>query len=683
MKNFFDELNQGLQVAEVIQQSYGKSWRPSADFVLCRDLEGNPTAVFGKPYWDFNPMRLRANKIWAIRFDGVFGTSGTAQNSLTEEIKWILFCLLFFVSTGHIGRMSVSMLSQYFLTLRTAARFCYEKGAGELAGVISLQELLTTPAYLTPYARWMKVNEVGSTQRKLMRALLGHLVSVGEDRLGYKLQGVFDIDFDIDEDAKQHPVIPTKIYLAVINALGLSLDVLYDHREPLEQYLGEFDNPRYGYTHYHQKKVNGNKAPKSYEPVFEETLKIHKIESLFSGDFSCSGRGVLSSTVLKMQWVAKTVIHLYTGMRDQEVLRLPYDCIDQDEVVSATLDEGGLARDKPIIVKVLSTTTKFTGYRKTVSWLATDEAVRAVEVARAICRGISKLYGVDPKAMPLFLNPAIINRAQTEIGVPFWNDVSKPDFLLEGFIITPSDLEELQLTDPSRDFSNEKFFQVGSPWNFTSHQFRRSLAFYGSSSGFISMPSLRKQFKHLCTQMTRYYANNFELLKTIFGYYDEKKGEYVLPKTHVLFEVQTGVPMNIAYDLLAHAFGDDAPLFGGVGSYISNQRGKLESGDVHIVDMRKETERQAADGKISYRPTLLGACTRTGKCEHFLLGAAVSCLSCADGIIEKEKLDEAIEDNERDLELYEPGSGEYQVVQYELSNMRKFRERLIPAVEVA
>lgn len=53
MKNFFDELNQGLQVAEVIQQSHGKSWRPSADFVLCRDLEGNPTAVFGKPYWDF------------------------------------------------------------------------------------------------------------------------------------------------------------------------------------------------------------------------------------------------------------------------------------------------------------------------------------------------------------------------------------------------------------------------------------------------------------------------------------------------------------------------------------------------------------------------------------------------------------------------------------------------------
>jgi len=683
MSNFFDDLNQGLQISEVTQFAGKKNWRPSADFVLCRDLEGNPTAVYGNSYWDFNPMRLRANKIWAIRFDGVFTTKELGQEPFIEEIKWILFCLLFFVSSGHTGRMSVSSLSQYFLTLRSAARFCYARGAGDLAGIITLQDLFTTPAYLNSYIRWMKVNEVGSTQRKLVRALLNHFVVIGEERIGFKLQGVFDVDFDVDESSKQHPVIPTRIYLAVINALGLSLDTLYSHREALEHYLAAFDNPLYGYTHYHQKKVNGNRAPTLYEPTFGETLSLHDLESLFSGDFSCEGRGVLSSTVLKMQWVAKTVIHMYTGMRDQEVLRLPYDCIDQDEVVSATLDDNGLARDKPVIVKVLSTTTKFTGYRKSVSWLATDEAVRAVEVARAICRGISKLYGVDPKTMPLFLNPAIINRSQTEVGVPFWNDVSKPNFLLNGFIVTQSDLDELQVTDPSRDFASEKFFQVGSPWNFTSHQFRRSLAFYGSSSGFISMPSLRKQFKHLCTQMTRYYANNFEKLKTIFGYYDEKKGEYVLPKTHVLFEVQTGVPINIAYDLLAHAFGDDAQIFGGVGSYISNQRGKLESGDVHIVDVRKETEKQAADGKISYRPTLLGACTRTGKCEHFLLGAAVSCLSCADGIIEKEKLDEAIEDNERDLEMYEPGSGEYQVVQYELSNMRKFRERLIPAVEVA
>lgn len=683
MSNFFDDLNQGLQFSDVMQDAVTKTWRPSSDFVLCRDREGNPTAIYGKSFWDFNPVRLKANKIWAIRFDGVFEFQGAIQQSLIDEIKWILFCLLFFVSTGHTGRMSVGVLAQYFLTLRTAARFCYEKGAGELAGVITLQDLFTTPAYLAAYARWMKVNETGITQRKLIRALLNHMVSIGEDRLGYKLHGVFDIDFECEDDTKQHPVIPTSIYLGVINALGESLDALYDNREALEQYLAAFDNPLYGYTHLHQKKVNGNRAPKHYEPVFEETLEIHGLESLFSGDFSCSGRGVLSSNILKMQWVVKTVIHLYTGMRDQEVLRLPYDCIDQDEVVSATLDDKGVERDKPIMVKVLSTTTKFTGYRKTVSWLATDEAIRAVEVARAICRGISRLYGVDPKTMPLFLNPAIINRAQTEIGVPFWNNVSKPNFLLNGFIMTESDLDELQLTDPSRNFANEKLFQVGGYWNFTGHQFRRSLVFYGSSSGFISMPSLRKQFKHLCTQMTRYYANNFELLKTIFGYYDEKKGEYVLPKTHVLFEVQTGVPINVAYDLLAHAFGDDARLFGGVGTYISNQRGKIETGDVHIVDVRKETEKQAADGKISYRPTLLGACTRTGKCEHFLLGAAVSCLSCADGIIEKEKLDEAIKDNERDLESYEPGSGEYQVVQYELSNMRKFRDRLIPIVEVA
>lgn len=28
--------------------------------------------------------------------------------------------------------------------------------------------------------------------------------------------------------------------------------------------------------------------------------------------------------MIQMQYVLKTVIHLYTGMRDQEVMRMPY-----------------------------------------------------------------------------------------------------------------------------------------------------------------------------------------------------------------------------------------------------------------------------------------------------------------------------------------------------------------------
>lgn len=656
-------------------------WRPADDFVICRDVDGEVTAYYGGMKWDLNPIRLKANRIAMIGFDSIFKQYDAGQDGLIREVRYLLFCLFFYVQSGHLGRMSAGMLGQYFLTLRTAARYCYDQKANPLVGIISLQQLFSNPAYLNAYSKWLIQENIGGTQRKLTKSLISHMVAIGEDRLGYKLHGVFNIDFGNGaEVVHQHPVIPTRIYLEVINSVGDWLDVIYPKRKAIERFLDCFISPYYGYTDDHQKTISG--GPAVIEPDFNQALRLHKLDKVFSGDLHCVGRGVLSSSILKIQWILKTIIHLYTGMRDQEVMLLPYTCIDVEEIVSATLDDDGVSRDKPIIVKVLSSTTKFSGYRKSSSWLATDEVVRAVEIARSICRAISNLFGVRPEEMPLFLNPAIVNRRETKVGVPTWNDVSKPKFLLDRLTITESDFQELQATDSSRDFSNLPGFSVGAPWSFTSHQFRRSLAFYGSNSGFISLPSLRKQFKHLSVQMTRYYANNFSKLKTIFGYYDEKVRDFVLPKSHVLFEYQTGMPLSIAYDLLAHAFGEGSQLFGGVGSYISGQRKKMEEGGIHIAALRKETEKQAAEGKISCKATVLGACTYTGKCNSYLLGHVTTCLSCADGIIEQDKLEEAITDSEQDLSLYEPDSGEYQVVKAELTSLKQFHEKFIPLAEV-
>lgn len=683
MAGFFESLDKVLHssgAASLISVDPG--WRPANDFIICRDVDGRPTAVYGAAVWDLNPVRLKASKIPKINFRKIFDEYALDQEYLIQELRWLLFCLFFYVNTGRLGRISAGMLCQYFLTLRTAARFCYSQKNNALVGVITLQQLFTNPAYLNAYRHWMDKNKLGQTQRKLTRSIISHMVVIGEERLGYKLAGVFDQDFGVDDGAgKQHPVIPTRIYLDLINSLGDWMDLLYLHKDSIERFLKCFEKPLYGYTVNHQRKISDGLSV--FELDFESAVKRHRLGKVFAGDLSCAGRGVLSSAVLKIQWILKTVIHTYTGMRDQEVMRLPYNCVDEEEVVSATKDNNGVVRDNPIVINVISSTTKFTGYRKAVSWLATDEVVRAVEIARCICRGLSRLYGVKFDNMPLFLNPAVINRRDTQVGVSSWNEVSKPRFLLDGFIIQASDLQELQVSDPSRDFSREEAFRVGSPWPLTSHQFRRSLAFYGSSSGFISLSTLRKQFKHLSTQMTRYYANNFEKLKTIFGYYDESVGDFVLPKHHVLFEYQTGVPMNMAYDLLAHAFGNDAPLFGGVGSFISNQRGKMDGGDIHIVELRADTHKQARDGKISYHPTFLGGCTHIGKCESYLLGAISTCISCKDGIIEKHKLEDAIIQNEADLALYESGSGEYQVIEAELLALKKFRQKLIPAQEVA
>jgi hypothetical protein len=678
--DFFTTLSESAKSApSTTLESYGDGYGPPRDdFVLCTDVNGKPTAVYGQPRWDLNPLRLKANKIAIFRFDLFFQNEGAEQTGLINQVKYILFCLMTFIGAGHIGRLSPGSLGQYLLVLRSLSRFCLGLKSNEMVGVLSLQQLFTTPVYLAAFLRENK--QLGSTQRKILRSLINHLVTLGEDRLGYRVHGVFDLDYGKIGTVNQHPVIPTRIYLEYINVLGDNLQQLYGGCDAYEAFLASFVSPNYGMSQSHQLSVL--RVPASdIRPNLAQSIRDHGLGSVFSGDFSCKGRGVLSSAILKMQWVIKNTIHAYTGMRDQEVMRLPYECLSQDEVVGDTVDDQGVLRDKARMVDLISTTTKFTGYRKSEAWLATEEVIKAVRVAQAICRGISAIYGVAPEKMPLFLNPAIISRSATEIGVSLWNEESKPSGMLASVIIEKRDIEELSASDPRRNFAADRKFQVDQPWPLSSHQFRRSLAFYGSSSGFVSLPSLRKQFKHLTLQMSRYYANNFEKLKTIFGFYDTEQDKFILPKNHLAFEFQMGLPMSVAYDLVTELLGADNPLFGGVGGYADKQKTRLDKGEVNIADVRAETVKQVESGHIWYRPTLLGGCTKAGQCDEYLLGDFTACLSCEGAIIKPDQVSIAIIDTEAELEGYQAGTGEYEVTKAEHARLVKYSERLLPLVE--
>lgn len=687
MEDFFEGLGGDFtDLSDALSIPVDPVWRPESDFVLCRDLNGVATAVYGGQCWDFNPMRLSAYLVPKIRFNNFPSSDSPETAALVEEVRYLLFCLFFYVKSGRLGRLSVEGLYTYSRVLRYAVQFCLSQKGNPLVGGLSLSQLFSNPAYLSAYRLWMDSNKVHNQTRSYTRSLILHLAAIGEVRLGFALNGVFSEGFGAQKDIyNQHPIVPTRIYIGVINDLGDCLDLLHSHKDLLEGFLSCFQDLQYGWSEEYQ--IRRFEAQSfSLQPNLPEAIRSHGLDRLLTGDFQPLGiggwamanRSGVSAVLMRMQWILKYVIHLYTGMRDQEVMRLPYSCLDAEELSAPTTDETGRIFDSSMMVSIISTTTKFSGYRRSTAWLATECVVRAVEVAQAICRALSSIYKVDYEKMPLFLCPVVTFKESNIPKVSVFHEVEhRPDFVLK-YTLQDDDLAELAASDPFRNFAEDERFQLGASWRFTSHQFRRSLAFYGSSSGFISLPSLRKQFKHLSIQMTRYYSNNFEKLKTIFGYYDEDKKEFVLPKNHFLFEYQTGVPLNIAYDLLDHAFGDGSVLFGGVGTYISNQREKNGAGEIHIADHRKETEQQAKEGKIAYRTTLLGGCTTVGKCDSYLLGNAVSCLSCDEGIIEKEKLEGAIADDEALLERLEPGTGEYQVVESELNGFKKFHQRFIP-----
>jgi hypothetical protein len=654
-------------------QLYGK---PAHDFVLCRDAKGNAKAVYGERVWDFNPYRLSAKKLARIRFDTVFGEDGQ-QHVLIEEVKCLLYCLIYYAGGGRLGKLGASTLCRYWQFLRLAIQFCYDQKQKPMVDVLSLRELFTVPVYLAAF-----VSQT-SLDKKIFSGILKGLARVGEKRLGYAV--INPAKFNLSRlEYKQHPVIPTRIYLNLINLTGDLLDQLYVGIERFESFIACFADEHYGTTHDTQDSYGvGGKAHR--RPDMAQAIKDHGLISVFAGEFECSGKRNLQLLLLRMQYLVKTVLHLYTGMRDQEVMRMPYHCLSDQLVRQVVVDDQGIERDKPRLVKVLSTTTKFAGYNKEASWFAPGEVVKAVEVAQAICRGLAKLYKIELDAhCPVFLNPSVVSytRNSAEVGVTVFRATRIQGTALHALSIQAEDLQELAQSDPSRDFYNESAFAVGQPWPLTSHQFRRSLAFYGSSSGFLSLPTLRAQFKHMTIEMSRYYANGYDNLRTVFGYYDDKKKHFVLPSNHFAFEYQMAIPMSVANQLIADLLFDEEPLFGGTGSYMEKQKQRVKSGEIQIEDVRAETEQRVKNGEISYRPTLLGGCSKVGRCDSFLLGDYAVCTSCEDAIIKPDKLNAAIEDATDELCSYAECSGEYQIVKGDIERLTAFKARLIDSVKV-
>lgn len=655
-------------------QLHGK---PAPDFVLCRDAKGNATAVYGERVWNFNPYRLSAKKLTQIRFDTVFGESGQHQHALIEETKYLLYCLIYFAGGGRVGTLSSSTLCQYWQLLRLIIKFCFEQKHKPMVGVLSLKQIFTVPVYLAAFIGQIRCDN------KVLSGVLKGLARVGEERLGYAV--INPAKFDLSRrEYKQHPIIPTRIYLNLINLTGDLLGQLYLGVGRFEPFIACFADKHYG-SDYDTQSCSGIGGKAHWRPDMVQAMKDHGLTSVFAGEFECSGKRNLQVLLLRMQYVVKTVIHLYTGMRDQEVMRMPYHCLSEQVVRQAVVDDQGIERDKPRSVNVLSTTTKFAGYNKKAAWFAPGEVVKAVEVAQAICRGLAKLYKIELDAhCPLFLKPSIVGYARNsaEVGVPIFKASSIQGTALHGISIKPEDLQELAQSDPSRDFYNEPAFAVGQPWPLTSHQFRRSLAFYGCSSGFLSLPTLRAQFKHMTIEMSRYYANGYDNLRTIFGYYDDKKKDFVMPSNHFAFEYQMAMPMSVANQLIADLLFDEEPLFGGTGSYMEKQKERVKAGEIQIEDVRADTEQRAKSGAISYRQTLLGGCTKAGRCYSFLLGDYTECLSCEGAIIKPYKLNAAIEEVANELCGYAEDSGEYQILKGDMERLTAFKARLIDSVEV-
>jgi len=671
ISNIFDANKCELGVAPDSYQDENYK-RPSAGFVLCRNKDNEPTAVYGQDIWDFNPYRLSAKKESKYRFDNLLKGEFTAERrALVDEAKYLLFCIKYFARGGYTGTLSTTTLHGYYHVFISAIKYCISLNSNKFIGIITLKELFSNKTYL-PHFLATK-NSFNIT--KNCRSICKHLNHIGKDRVGFKVLADLSIN---DDDSKQTPIIPTRLYLMMITQLTDEVESLDGRLDNLPDFLAEFSDRFYGRTHATQKGygVGGNKH---WRLNMAQALVAYKLDDVFKEHLSVTDIKTLTATLKSIQYRMRLLIHLYTGMRDQEVMRLPYKCQNERNISEEFKDEQGKVFVKPRIVKLISTTTKFTGYLQAESWYAAPEVEKAIKVLQLICEGLSKLYNVDINNSDLFLNPSIISHKTTEYGVVDFNHHLKKPAWIESLVISAQDFNELEASDPSLDFHEEPEFKIGQVWPIKSHQFRRSLAYYAASSGFVKLPTLKRQFKHLTKEITRYYSRNFENVTTIFGYYNEESKEFELPSYHTILNCQAAVITDVVDMLMIDLLGSEEKLYGKTGGYVERQRDKLRDGEIMIEDVRKETNQRVDKGELYYRDTLLGGCMKMGKCDQSMLGHITACLTCEDGTIKENKVDVQIEVLIDQLTYFDEGSGEYQVMSAELAELTKYKEhRMTP-----
>ncbi|CAD9195814.1 hypothetical protein QAC21B_01943 [Acinetobacter bohemicus] len=383
-----------------------------------------------------------------------------------------------------------------------------------------------------------------------------------------------------------------------------------------------------------------------------------------------------------IQGMAKLWIHLFKGMRDNEVNQLSYDC------------HQTVQSHEHLVHVIMGYTSKLHGGgNKSTYWITFEDiqiGVRAAQSIGEIYALLNPHYDLsNPTEYPLFptlysqkhrhKNNRNIERETDFVshfsGAPTRTQANFNQYLGrisvslgDGLRIFEGDLAELEAFDAFRNWRDEKDFQIGEYWNICTHQFRRSLAVYGARSGVIVLGALSVQYKHLTEAMTLYYRENSVFAPNILA--SDSQKEFI---------------QELQYQRLVHSYAQfeegvinsSSHLLGGAGTYLQLQKDREQL--LKVFPNRDETVKRMRKGEIAYKPSLFGACTNPDACEKISFTAITSCLSCAHAVFDAgsaDKMQKAVQRIQRVRDTQAQGSLLYGEMDSDIMALHKMIQKI-------
>jgi len=664
------ELNEIYSVMEELPDCYEYDsnkllTRPDLDFIMTRKINGSILSQYGDDIWDYSPYHKgqRAAK---------FNFKKHIHEQFVDEAKWLLFLVDRVAKQSfkkNLNNYAISTLYYIFSNvIRPICEFAF-KHKLEVASVLSVPTL-------TKKLIHQNINVSGFTNS--FQGFINSISRLNYSSTGYgttldneSLKLLSDANTLYSQNLNQTPVIPPRLYGLFLNQAWAIINEYEQIRLPFLRLAGTMANWPV------EKTLNKNGITKcARKSAMQPFLKNKKLKAIINkyqweSEFTGIGKHSISSYITNLQCTCKDLIHFYSGMRSSEVINLPYHCLFKEEHKNRTHS------------RLIAYTTKYSGYPAKGSWVTTFEIERVIRVLQDLMTLLatnSKLITSEnieehKNVLPLFISPKYFvkghkkNLSEEQI---FINATlsSRPIlqnslYNIETFTITEEDITFLEIFEPETEWRTSKY-SVGSIWNFTSHQFRRSLAVFASASGLVSIGSIQTQLHHLFTETSYYYANNSE--NCTFDVSDVNH----ISKQFSIHEARANFSLMVK-DLL---FSDE-PLYGAAGKQYDKTFSKISDKFLWIKENRAVSERKAQNGEIAYKTTAVGGCSSITPCDKMLTRSFVSCLDCKDASLKLSKIDNVINKQINFLTKLEEGTIEQRYEQSELDKLIILKNKVV------
>ncbi|MCR9909698.1 hypothetical protein NB545_19885 [Vibrio campbellii] len=598
-----------VQYVDIITLYHEERFEELDAVIICKDRSGNVTATFGQSDWDCFPFSRKKERN-NLNFSFL-----DAAPELQRELKIFTFGWLFNTSPKRKKALRFSSVFSRLKDLKKVYSFLMQQNQTSLAALSS------ETFRLRLYNHLQKQNYAQRTIEATLVAINGVNGDSGWHNIPLGIEPVKSATESqrlSEKDEQQTLVIPERLCHAIYSkAIALIEEAL-----PHAQLLADTESALQD-NYLEGKRALDSKVQKGHHYAYinsDESIDAHKYSRAITDNLPHEPRSFITPLTSKLpgiplnnvndfqRYLGQLITASYivcggfSGMRDSELDKLTPTSYYQDTLSGR------------VHHMLQSHTFKLGEKRET--WVTAASSKTAIDLMSVLTKRwrSEANYPDEEYADSLWVNQGA--RSVPPRLITYWNDRLQRFCQQFNFVVTEDDYQECLTSNPRSLDKVKKSIVVDKPWPMSTHQFRRTLAFYCVKNRLGTLVALKQQFKHLYLSMTEWYTNGGKLASLRDLKVDTKIQQ-------ALEEINAETTASKIFK----QWHSDETLSGTHGKAIMKMRGDVPT----IYSSWEVIYKAVKDGKLTLHGSMHSYCKSGYDCDMDGVVAPQFCVDCSSG----------------------------------------------------